>query len=160
MRSLRELTCLFAVVLVGCGDASPDLNGGDPLFTDACAKGGANSGSTWTDLYACYFGPTGKASCGGQDQCHVASTTTAARVYFVCGPDKDACWQGLMQGVAKIKADAGIDPTQGEFYQSLHVEGTTPEPLSNNMPYNSSFGFTSDDLARIAAWLQQGAPDN
>jgi hypothetical protein len=159
MRSLRELTGLCAAVfLAACGNASPDLNGGGALAPDPCAAGGANGGSGWSDLYACYFGPTGKASCGSQFQCHSA-TDTQAGVYFVCGPDQDACWMSMTQGMVKLTVGT---PTETILYQSLRPAGgpLAGKPLQQNMPLNSSFGFTPDDLARIATWLSQGAPNN
>jgi hypothetical protein len=130
---------------MGCGDATPNVQGGDPLFADSCSPGGAHSGNGWGDLYACYFGPTGKASCGGQTQCHSTDAGTGAgATYFVCGPSQEACWQGMSK----------VNPVL--LHGALrHSDGT-----GGLMPKYSSVGFTPADLARIEAWLQQGAPNN
>jgi hypothetical protein len=95
---------LAAMALVGC-DASGSTQGGTLLAeTGSCSAG--NLSPTWTNLYECYFGPSGKASCAGQGICHVTPNVTNASsldlatgsTYWVCGGTRESCWQGVWNG--------------------------------------------------------------
>jgi hypothetical protein len=91
-RRTPALLLVVAPALSGC-DATGSAQGGDPLQASAC---GADAGNTWTDLYACYFGPTGKASCSAQGTCHNDCTGTGALTSgFVCGGTKESCYLGI-----------------------------------------------------------------
>jgi hypothetical protein len=175
---------LVLVCLVGCTDATGSVSGGTPLLP---AEEAGSGGVTWTSLYGDFFGPTGQASCTSQSVCHGAANQAGAEVSgFVCGPTKEACWQGMTQGIA---ADAGgffcpivcvgtctqtgsacpSTPADQSLYQDIHkAEGGSGQ--LNNMPCGgntqtcpasgASYTFTSDDLTRISTWIQQGAQDN
>jgi hypothetical protein len=175
MRS-RPLIPLAVLVLglgTGCSDATGTVRGGEALT--AC---GASTGdATFTALYADFFGPCGRASCSGQSSCHGAASQLGATVSgFVCGTSQSSCWQGMTMGIPAdagglfppiVSPDAG-DVTQTQLWMGLHKAGATTG--LNNMPCGNAlqlcpkaqatYTFTADDLARIAAWFQQGAQNN
>jgi hypothetical protein len=153
MRCVRELTGFIAIALsLDCGDANPTVQGGDPTYVDpvmaACSNGGAHSGNRWQDLYYCYFGPTGVASCGGQGSaCHGTPNGLGVSASdFVCAPSPDPtpCW-------GKLNATIG---GPGLYVTICKSNG------GGTMPKGCTYVFQPSDLARIQAWIQQGAPDN
>jgi hypothetical protein len=218
-RIVAVLSVLAATLVCGC-DATGGEQGGQALAPDPCDA--TNGGHTWTDLYTCYFGPTGKANCSAQGGCHTSLNTSAAVIAgFVCGATKEDCWWGMthptyvLQNVSPLvvcdagaaeldgscpmpPADAAADaapfcscwpsaagpnlpivPTGGTtdftntyIWPALH--STTPSTCSrvtcDNMPCGnlgqncpkgtSAYTFTSDDLARIEAWIKEGAQYN
>lgn len=159
MLCLRELTGFLAIAFaVGCADANPSVSGGDPTYVDAvmtaCTTGGAHSGSRWQDLYYCYFGPTGVATCGGQGSgCHGTPNAlgVAASGGVVCAPSSDPtpCWQ-------KINATIGGAGLVGILCKT---DGTGLMPKGTQL-MGCAYRFSPSDLARVQAWVQQGAPDN
>lgn len=180
MRSLL-LSTAAALALAACTDATGGVQGGEPLAVDPCQVSLKQSGAghRWQDLYACYFGPTGKASCAAQGVCHGAPDQAGAQFStFVCGPSKDACWQGMTSSIVPPKG--ATDGTKTALYFSLRRQDGTATPATDNMPCNpvtmpaadggsnvtcslsagANYVFTSDDLARIVAWIQEGAQDN
>jgi hypothetical protein len=176
---------VFVVSLAGC-DASGSVQGGDPLEPDPCAA--TDGGHTWSDLYACYFGPTGQASCSGQGTCHGSCSGTGALTSgFVCGGTKESCYLAIMQPncCGQITSDAGAeaaaaecaasfppvvpqggasDPTTTTLWTALR--GVDPKKVVglHNMPFTSTPGqgytFSAADLDRISAWIEEGAPQN
>jgi hypothetical protein len=104
MRSFLSLGLLF---LLGC-DASGSVSGGELLIVDPCSS--PSLGHTWTDLYTCYFGPSGKASCTAQGICHGAAGQTGALTSgYICGTTKDSCWSGMTQGLPGCDAGTAAD---------------------------------------------------
>jgi len=158
--------CLFAAMpFLGCSDAPQTVQGGEPLTVDPCAPNGSHSGNRWQDLYACYFGPSGTASCGSQGtSCHATAKSLGAVIglnlayKFVCGPTPGACWQGLIDSMA-VPAGGAADPTSTVFYSALRKgpQGPNDPP---QMPLNSPYTFSPAALAQISAWIQQGAKNN
>jgi hypothetical protein len=180
MRSLLELTlaAFAAVTLLGCSDATGTVHGGDALVVDPCTASLAENGGghRWQDLYTCYFGPTGKASCAAQGICHGSASQLGAQFStFVCGPSKDACWQGMTAPGSIVPMGGTMDGTQTILYGSLRKPDNTGlmpcSPVETPLPdggtnttcgsaANGNYTFTTDDLARITAWIQEGAQDN
>ena len=216
---LPALLALLAACALGC-DATGNVQGGQALLPDPCAA--THGGHTWTDLYACYFGPTGKANCSAQSGCHVSPDGTVASISgFVCGTTKESCWFGMthpiyvLQGVepptlcdagaaavdgscpmppADASADAApicscypsaanpdlpivpmggtTDVTTTYIWPALHVPSSTctRAGLCDNMPCanigqacpkgTGAYTFTPDDVARISAWITEGAQFN
>jgi hypothetical protein len=176
----------------GCTDATGSVQGGEALTSSGTSDGGG--GTTWTSLYADFFGPGGKASCSSQTTCHGDPSQSGTQISgFLCGTTKDSCWHGLTNslgtdaggfGLPAIlptgSTDAGpVDPTKTPFYLALHQATSGDNSLCSqesaniafdcNMPcgdpvtcheQTSPFLFMTDDLARIATWIQQGAQDN
>jgi hypothetical protein len=162
-RSGARAWLVLVAALCGCSDATGTVQGGEALLVDPCAGTGGAAPHTWSALYACYFGPTGKASCSAQGICHGSATQTGSQISgFVCGTSSQECWQGMTQGMCSGGAvppcpivQSGQDPTRTGLYMNLRKSDGT-----GNMPLNSGFTFTADDMARISAWIQEGAQNN
>lgn len=95
-----SLGCVAALALacVAACDASSTVQGGQALTTDPCASPEALT-PTWHDLYQCYFGPSGKASCTAQGFCHGSPTEQGGGYsQFICGSSSLECWQGMTIG--------------------------------------------------------------
>jgi hypothetical protein len=174
-----------AIVLgIACDSATGEVQGGECIFE---CDAGTSTASTWTSLYDDYFGPSVSSSCTAQTSCHGTAGESGALISgFVCGGSKQACWEGMTAGIAP---DAGgflppivtpgvADPTKTVLYQSLHQASPSADnafcakstTLTDcNMPCNNASGctvasaayaFSSADLARVAAWIQAGAPND
>jgi hypothetical protein len=167
---------LAGVAPTGCTNATGGVSGGDPLVADPCA---GQTTHTWTDLYACYFGPMGKASCSAQSFCHgTAGADGTAQSGFLCGGSQEACWKGMTAAGSIVPSQGSMKPTQTLLYGSLRkalggsVTGTMPcNPETTHDPdggstitcsadQGSTFAFTQSDLDRITAWIEEGAQDN
>jgi hypothetical protein len=244
MRRSHLLPALAALALLGC-DATGGPQGGQPLLEDPCAA--TDGGHTWSDLYTCYFGPSGKASCSALSACHGnfpqgsgGTLNGAVTSGYVCGSTKQECWYGMTHaydageaddggpdavadagdgatmtaldagdaapdasdgGTGKTDAgDAGAntggdaavdpcqcpmnarfcanvpagctDPTRTTLWSAIQKPGAMGTGTRNNMPCAASqvaqacppnaaaYAFTTDDLARISAWIKEGAQDN
>ena len=213
--TLPALLALVAACACGCYET-----GGPTLAPDPCDA--TKGGHTWTDLYTCYFGPSGKANCSAQTGCHVTAISYGASVSaFVCGSTKEDCWYGMthpiyiLQGpgvYGPIPCDAGAAAVDGScpmapadagpdaapicscypqasnpfppivpiggtadltttyLWPALHVSSSTcSAQYCDNMPCGNgtncpkgtgAYTFNADDLARISAWLKEGAQDN
>ena len=136
---------------VDASDAAPvDLDAVSSDLPPGCEPGGANGGSRWQDLYACYFGPTGIANCALNSGCHVENGGGSA--YWVCGTTSESCWDGMSTAIV-----AGVtDPADTLLYTALRKpDGTGDMPVTPG-----TLVFTYGDLGRIAAWIEAGAPNN
>jgi hypothetical protein len=143
--------------------SSPDPDAGVPEI-DQCPD--ASPEGHWPDLYNCYFGPTGIANCGSAAGCHdVANDDGTAGSGFLCGHSADDCWMGmntsLLAGMLPIAEgpDGGFaDPTTSTLWSALRK---TSGQGQDNMPVApATVVFSSPDMARIAAWIQRGAPND
>jgi hypothetical protein len=169
----------------GC-DATGELKGGESLTADPCPH---DAGSTWTDLYGCYFGPGGVASCSALGYCHGgARDPGGGGESFVCGPTKDTCWQGITNTFQTCGFDGGPFWDSGAASAAWVVtwlrqvpSAYPPGTLNLLMPCNATFPttapgavpapqclpsagreytFTPADMARINAWIDAGALNN
>lgn len=132
-------------------DAAPfDPDAVSSDLPPACQPMGANGGSRWQDLYACYFGQTGIANCALNTGCHV--TGGGGALYWVCDMTSDSCWQGMTTTII-----AGVtDPADTALYAGLRkLDGTGDMPVTPG-----TLVFTNGDLARISTWIEGGAPNN
>jgi len=146
------------MVLSDAGKGNPSSTGDD---AGAAAEGGAFNPSEfdvgtvrWDDLYASYFGPDGVASCTAQTVCHGNPAQTGAHASgFICGTTSASCWQSLSS--ALIGADGTKGLTSTYLYTVLRKSDGT-----GTMPYQSSYTFQPEDLARINSWVESGSPDD
>lgn len=179
------LLTLGGAPLFGCVNASDQVQGGDPLFVgtgsltggdggfvndggggfldaaSACQPGGAHGGHSWTDLYACYFGPTGVVTCESQSNCHGAPNQQGAIASaYVCAPTQSDCYQGMLKG-GLVSAGSPSDPTQSLLYVILCKDPSAGMGMGQ-MPYQCppSTWLLPGDLARIGAWIKEGAPND
>jgi hypothetical protein len=171
----------------GCNtDATGELNGGESLTANPCPD---DAGSSWTDLYGCYFGPGGLASCSGLGYCHgTARDPGGGGESFVCGLTKDGCWLGITNTFPTCGPDGGPFFASGAESAAWVVswlrQGPSAYPagsLNTLMPCNVTistatpgavptpeclpstgreYTFTPDDMARINAWIDAGALNN
>lgn len=122
----------------------------------------AGSGSTFTDLYRDFFGPTGKATCAGDGLCHGTSAAAGAKGSggFVCAADATACWTSMTSGRSALVTTAdAADPTKSTLYLTLRhrrVDGS----LAGSMPKRPLYVFSTASMQRIAAWIQAGAKND
>jgi hypothetical protein len=158
-RARPLLAATFSIV-TACAAAdtsgSPGDGGADTSADECAAAGDRGDGSTFSDLYRDFFGPTGRASCGAQSICHVPGGTGAQTSGgYVCVPDRVGCWASM---TSTIVPDGGsASPELTTLYKALRK--APPTPGSGPMPRNSSFAFCPDDLKRIAAWISTGASE-
>lgn len=134
------------------------LGAGDAETVDPCADAGdRGDGSTFTDLYRDFFGPTGVASCSRRSLCHVPGGKGALNSGgYVCVPDQSTCWAAM---TGSIVPDGGSPtPEQTTMYKALRK--APPTGGSGPMPFQSSFAFCPNDLQRISAWISAGAANN
>jgi hypothetical protein len=139
--------------------------GGHEPAAPSGQDGSQGGGSRWQDLYTSYFGLAGQASCSQlKGSCHRATADLGvATSGFVCGTTSDECWQGMTQGQgghpALVPAGA-TDAAETPLWAALYKGAPNGGASSNNMPQNLSYVFSTSDLARIQAWIQDGAPNN
>lgn len=180
----KSLLCgsvILSSISVGCAAATGAVEGGDPLFDAAsqatvmpeaggattnnpapqCQQGGMYGGNTWTDLYQCYFGPTGPDSCAGQSgqaaSCH-GTGGAGAMAAWVCGETMDSCYMGMKNYMVLDPTQNTSDPTMSGLYNVLcQVNGMGAMPLGCTP---SSVQLYPDDMARVAAWIKSGGQEN
>jgi hypothetical protein len=168
---LRVLVILAAAGVGGCAVATGEIQGGE-LLSDAGTGATTTNDTpdvgtvTWTELYDTYFAPTAQASCTAiAGECHGATGELGTvGSGYICGTTKDSCWAGMMTSSlpaypALLPSGGSTSPTTTVLYKALHPVGVG---TAGQMPLNAADGgagyeFTPLDLARIAAWIDQGA---
>jgi hypothetical protein len=124
----------------------------DPCL-DADDRG---DGSTFTDLYTDFFGPTGRASCGASSICHVPGGEGASVSGYTCSTDQASCWTSMTSSI--VPEGGSSHPDDTTLYGILRK--APPAPGSGPMPLDSTFAFCPGDLARIEAWIAAGAKND
>jgi hypothetical protein len=171
---LRVTAILAATGVGGCALATGEIQGGE-LLADA-GSGSTTTNDlpdagmvTWTELYDSYFAPTAQASCTAiAGECHGAvGDLGVISSGYVCGATKDSCWAGMMASAlpaypALLPVGGSTSPTTTVLYKALHPVGVNN---AGQMPQSSADGgmgyqFTPLDLARVAAWIDQGAAND
>jgi hypothetical protein len=178
------LCALSAMALLACSDATGSLVGGDPVtiggggspgddggggggggdaaltyissLSAACQPGGANGGDAWQDLYLCYFGPSGVASCTfSPGNCHGGSMELGTLGSgYMCGADSTACWTSIKASLVP----SGTAAAQTGLYGALRKSVSSG---ANNMPLSPvTLTFQDGDMSRVASWITAGAPNN
>jgi hypothetical protein len=160
---MRAVVAGIAMVLVcvSCGTPpnASSLDAGGSGADDT----GPDGGTRWQDLYATYFGPTGRANCSqARGACHTSESDLGfATSGFVCGATRDSCWQGMTQGLDAgypVLVPAGAtDPATTPLWEALYKGAPSGGAMNNNMPQTLNYTFSASDLARISAWIRNGA---
>lgn len=139
------------------GDDGAPAATNNPLLASDCLDGGMYAGSTWGDLYQCYFGPSGPDSCsgGGNSLCHESSSDTGGG-FWVCGDTSESCYMGIT-GESLLAPQGTTNLMSNGFYNIL----CQPNNIGS-MPFGcpTSALFLPADMARIAAWIDAGAPES
>jgi hypothetical protein len=170
-------TCYFGPV--GKANCSAQAGCHVSPTSPATAYSGFVCGATKED---CWFGMThpiyvlqgvepptacdaGAAAVDGS--CPMPPADAAADAAPIC-----SCYPAASNPDSPIASTRGTgDPTMTYLWPALHVASSTcSNVLCNNMPCGNlgqncpegtgAYTFTSDDMARILAWLQEGAPYN
>lgn len=142
-------------------DAGSTSSSGDASVDRPEERVDAGSGSTWTDLYRDFFGPTGAASCAGDGNCHGTRDTQGAlgSQGYVCA-DKDGCWASMTAASPGLVTTAdATDPTKSTLYVTLRHRRSDGS-LAGSMPQRPSYVFSVASMDRIASWIQRGAKND
>jgi hypothetical protein len=145
---------------VGCAIASGDVTGGAarfdataPLSTEVPDGGQMTAGHSWSELYSDYFGNP-RASCAGNGTCHGDENQAGAQdSNFVCpANDKDDCYTSMTSPLTELISTT--HPSESALTNSVlrHASANV-----GNMPKNPAYAFSDADLARIQAWINDGA---
>lgn len=157
------LLAFMAFAVAACSDATGSVRGGEPLFdptpptVNTAHDGGAGGGSTWTDLYRDFFGPSGQASCaknGGNCHGGEQETGTIASGMVCSQTSKDDCHNGMTRAASIVPPAGSATPDQTQLYAIVRK---APPNSGGTMPKSSAFAFTPADLQRIADWIKAGA---
>lgn len=166
MKSVLSSLSIGAIALafVACSAAPADTTGGEDRFDASppsrpavsCASG---TEATWTALYRDCFGP-GYASCGGTGGCHRTSQDTGSSFSgFLCGASQESCYQGMVGRDALVTPQDVNAPESSRLYAALRKMPPLASP-PRAMPNDTGFAFSAADLARIAAWIKNGAKND
>jgi hypothetical protein len=143
-----------------CGIAAPasEICFFDGMSSGMCAtEPEAGTGSTWTELYADYFGGHGRAACAGNGGCHGSGSQPGGAITgYVCPPDgdagKDSCYTTL---TSYLQGNGGLPSFVTGVLRSVACPGCAM-PLVPTQIYT----FSQTDVDRISAWIDAGAPNN
>ena len=157
------LVVASAIALGGCS-ASGTTSGGDPRFDPAepiveSSEEDAGSGTRFTDLYRDFFGPTGKASCAGNGQCHgAAEQPGAASSSFVCA-DQAGCYTSMTGASNLVRTSDASDPANSVLIGILRHRDSTQKVIGY-MPKSPAYEFSATSITRISDWIAAGAPND
>ncbi len=160
---------LAAIGTSACVVAPGDVQGGEPLFDAGLpptSSGGSTGPVTWTELYGSYFGPAGVATCSVGAGCHAGMNDLGAMGSgYVCGATQASCFTGVTSSVlpvfpASVPKGGSTSPTMTTFYKGLDGAGFGGVMPLTGPDGGAGYKFSKADLAKIAAWIDQGAQDN
>ena len=172
------LSCTFILGALSCSSSDPPpaaADAGAPV--DAAAEaaldaatcpplGPVTGATTWTSLYADFFGPTGKASCAGDGACHGGPTQEGTKAAFYLCDSKDGCYKSMRSKTGVSTTDSNLvrdadvaAPKKAALFGILRVtkEDCT---VSGFMPKRPPYRLTREEVARIEAWIPAGANDD
>jgi hypothetical protein len=151
----------YILPVIDAGVVETSVAVADLTLPANCGDGGTNSGIRWQDLYACYFGPSGVASCAGTaGNCHGEATGVGAEISgFNCPVgDSTGCLMG-MEGYGLFAA--GQDPQTTTLFSVLRQNSSDTCPGNTCMPLEPmDLVFGPDDMARIGSWIGSGVLNN
>src|SRR6185295_4206675 len=141
----------------GSGGSDGGADGPPPTLTCATVDGGAPQPTTWTYVYSTYFaGTTTGATPGHCSECH-----NSVLAGFLCGPDKDTCYAGLVSAGKITPANPTASPLADPEQSSLAWFGrpTTPPGVLAFMPTDLVVR-NAPAVAALCGWVQAGARDD
>jgi len=159
------LASAMTVSIIGCS-ATGGTTGGDLRFDpteqplDASSEEeDAGSGTGFSDLYRDFFGPTGRASCAGNGQCHgSASELGASSSAFICS-DQATCYSTMTGAANLAKPSDASDPTKSVLLGVLRHRDASND-IVGFMPKSPAYVFSSTSIARISTWIAAGVPND
>lgn len=149
---------LVGFLATACAVASTDeVAGGSPRFdpTPPARVVPADptvSPTSFTALYRDFFGPGGAASCAGSS-CH--SQGGGGTFAFTCGTDKGECATS-----AAVLATNNVDGERTTDFRASRLFRIVRKQDGGRMPQGSDFVFDEAALARIEAWVKNGAKND
>jgi hypothetical protein len=159
----------------GSASGTGNTTSGNTGMTGTTNTTGTTSGGgpvpTFDQLYAQYFNPLGTngkpdplKACGAvAGSCHQESAGLGvATSGFICGFTAMSCWSGMTHSSnalpPSVPPGGAPDATKTPLYKALYKGGDATSVTTNNMPFGGTYLFTMADLAKISAWIQNGAP--
>jgi hypothetical protein len=184
---IRTIALALLLLTTGCADATGSVQGGQALTSDEA--GAATWTGLYADYFgpSGQASCTAQSSChgsaselGAQESGYVCGATKESCWQGMTLGLNPIDAGGVFCPIVCIGAAAGgagcpqdptttcpTDPTQQSLYTDLHktkASGLNNMPCGGNLmscpSSESTYTFTSDDLARISTWIQQGAQDN
>lgn len=184
---IRRFALALLLFTTACAQATGTVQGGEPLTSDEA--GAATWTGLYTDYFgpSGQASCTAQSSChgaasqsGALESGFVCGATKESCWQGITMGINPVDAGGVFCPIVCIGADAGgagcpqntsfacpTDPTQQSLYTDLHkanASGLNNMPCGGNLvscpSSGSTYTFTSDDLARISTWIQQGAQDN
>lgn len=129
------------------GEDEPDY-----VFDD-----GSGSGTTWSDLYADFFGPSGRAGCAGPgNACHASEDAEgSARSAFVC-PDEAGCVESIL-GRSNLVRSTDTEKPEAAFLINVLRRKNADGKIVGTQPKLPLFVFHEKSIERIKKWIADGA---
>ncbi len=140
------LISVFVSVLTACSGGGTSSGSTTVQPGDSGAQDAASLPASWSAVYGAYFGPGTPGHCGNAG-CHATT-----RGGFLCGPNKDTCYQGLVNAsLVSLKTPA-----------SSAIVDTSSSPLTwfgGLMPQDNQ-GPNADAATALKAWVAAGAQND
>ncbi len=138
----------------GPSGAERDTGTKDPSYV---YDDGSGSGATWKDLYADFFGPSGRAGCAGAgNACHAeGSATGAARSSFVCA-NESSCRESLLGKSNLVQSKDSAKPEYA-FLIGVLRKKKPDGSVGGTQPTSPLFVFHANSIDRIKTWIGNGA---
>lgn len=166
------LPCVLLLAMGACSDTTdppkstgnrsdagsenePKDSGSDFVFDD-----GSGSGTTWTSLYADFFGPSGRASCAGTgSDCHASSDAAGAKsMKFVCA-SKDGCLASML-GDSRLVQESHFSAPESAYLVAVLRKEASDGSIRGTQPKSPPFVFHEKSIERITTWIGNGAKDD
>ena len=168
-----------ALAAGACSSAGGDVSGGTARFDSTAAAPScaitepdltAAGDTTWRGIYRDYFGCRSKSSCAGSGACHDTATSPGTRQSnFICA-SVDECYKTLTTSKSPDKRfpNALVEPKDVASPEAAYLfsvitfrtrDGTlVPNRGMPQLPRD--FAYTPDDIARMQAWIRNGAKND
>jgi hypothetical protein len=129
------------------GEEEPDY-----VFDD-----GSGSGATWSDLYADFFGPSGRAGCAGPgNACHGSEDAEGSvRSGFVCA-DEAGCVESML-GRSNLVRSTDTEKPEAAFLINVLRRKNTEGKIVGTQPKLPLLVFHEKSIERIKQWIADGA---
>jgi len=168
LRSMLVVTPPLFAALLACNAKLDDtaIQGGERRFTPTVPTapeedaGEEGTSALFSDLFRDYFGPTGRASCAGNGACHgTAAEAGSASSGFVCGSNASECRTSMLAMPLVLVAPGNVDTSYlVQVIRRRNAAGVVEGFMPKSPPF--SYTFTERGMARIRAWIAEGAQDN
>jgi hypothetical protein len=133
-------------------DSGSGVDEPDYVFDD-----GSGSGTTWGDLYADFFGPSGRAGCAGPgNACHASEDAEgSARSAFVCA-DEAGCVESIL-GRSNLVRSTDTEKPEAAFLINVLRRKNADGKIVGTQPKLPLFVFHEKSIERVKKWIADGA---